>query len=241
VITGIVVALPEELTTLTTAKVEQGEIYTLSENILIAFSGAGPDNANKAAQRLHENGARRLISWGCAAAISPAIHPGDLVMPARVTFTGKDSYHTDETWLQYSKHQLADDLSIVSGDLAGSASLVTSSTAKKALHQETKAIALDMESYAIAEFAVKNKLSLLIIRAIADPAEMSLPTVIGKSMSANGTVNLSRLLIQLLLHPWQIPALIKLGLHFKDAKQTLRSVAQNLDKIMGFNPDSDPS
>ena len=69
-ITGIIVALPEELTTLTTKKIAKGSFLYITENILVIYSGAGSVNAATAANLLIANGATRLISWGCAAALA---------------------------------------------------------------------------------------------------------------------------------------------------------------------------
>ena len=63
-ITGIVIALPQELETLTTRKIAKGSTIVLSKNLLLAYSGAGAENAQTAANLLIEQGATRLISWG---------------------------------------------------------------------------------------------------------------------------------------------------------------------------------
>jgi len=41
VITGIVVALPEELTTLTPKKIDKGGCHFVAEKLVVAYSGAG--------------------------------------------------------------------------------------------------------------------------------------------------------------------------------------------------------
>ncbi len=79
-ITGIVVALPEELTTLTSKKIDKGRCVFIADKLLVAYSGAGPVNAQAAAELLASKGATRLISWGCAAALSETLKPGDLIL-----------------------------------------------------------------------------------------------------------------------------------------------------------------
>ena len=49
------------------------------EQVLTA-SGAGPDAARRAAQSLIARGVHGLLSFGVCAALSPALHPGDLVL-----------------------------------------------------------------------------------------------------------------------------------------------------------------
>ena len=70
-ITGIVVALPQELDTLISKKLVKGQCVSLTKTMLLAYSGAGANNAEAAARLLITQGATRLISWGCAAALSP--------------------------------------------------------------------------------------------------------------------------------------------------------------------------
>jgi hypothetical protein len=62
-ITGILVALPEELRTLTKSRIQQGECVAMSENTLITLTGSGPTNAANGAQNLLSQGATQLISW----------------------------------------------------------------------------------------------------------------------------------------------------------------------------------
>ena len=62
-ITGLVVALPEELTTLTQKKIAKGRCFFITDKLLVAYAGAGPANAQSAAELLVAQGATRLISW----------------------------------------------------------------------------------------------------------------------------------------------------------------------------------
>lgn len=234
-ITGIVVALPEELSTLTSADVDKGRCYPLSDNVLVALAGAGPDNARKAAQHLLTQGATRLISWGCAAALAPAAEPGDLTLPETVLQEGAPTYACDAGWRNHCQSILQDVVTIRTGALAGSADIVANGADKLALHSRTDAVALDMESHAVISVSAEAGLPGLVIRAIADPATMNLPDAVTQALTPDGDVELGVLLRHLLRHPGQIPGLIKLGLHFKAAQKTLRSAAVNLDKITEFS------
>ena len=83
-ITGIVVALPEELASLTSKRIDKGHCVFIADKLLVVYSGVGADNAAKAAELLINKGASQLISWGCAAALAPAIKSGDLVIADRL-------------------------------------------------------------------------------------------------------------------------------------------------------------
>ena len=234
-ITGIVVALPEELTTLTSKKIDKGRCFFITDKLLVVYSGAGHVNAKSASELLVAKGANRLISWGCAAALSESLKPGDLILADELIDAGNVVMATSADWLAYAKNSLAKFVVIQSGRLAESTSIVSSSKEKKQLHSITGAIALDMESVAVARVAKQHTLPFLTIRVIADPVNMNLPRAINYSLNDQGEMVLRKLLLFLFLHPAELPGLIKLGLHFNAAKKTLKSIAGHLDKVIDFN------
>jgi len=237
VITGIVVALPEELSTLTSKKLTKGSCCFISNNILVIYSGTGPINASSAAEHLISQGATKLISWGCAAALSETLKSGDLMLANGVIATEENKavpLSVNANWHQHTKELLATFLKVHSGCLAESKSIVSSSEHKKQIHINTNAVALDMESIAIAKVANQHSLPFLAIRVIADPVEMSLPLAITHALNEQGEVSLSKLLLYLAQHPTELPGLIKLGLHFKAATKTLKLIAKHLEMVTLF-------
>ena len=106
-ITGIVVALPEELTTLTSKKIDKGRCFFITDKLLVAYSGAGHVNAKSAAELLVAKGATRLISWGCAAALSESLKPGDLILADELIDAGNVVMAASADWLAYAKNSLA--------------------------------------------------------------------------------------------------------------------------------------
>jgi adenosylhomocysteine nucleosidase len=69
---------------------------------------------------------------------------------------------------------------------------------------------------------------------------MSLPKAVSYALNDQGDVVLPRLLWFLLTHPQELPSLISLGLHFKSAKNKLKSVSEYLDTICGFEQNIAP-
>lgn len=239
-ITGIVVALPEELTTLTSKKIDKGNSFFIADKLLVAYSGAGSANARAAAELLITKGATRLISWGCAAALSASLKPGDLILADKLIDAegGRGAIFCVSTdWHSHTKNLLATSVIVHTGCLAESKSIVSSSKDKKQLQSITGAVALDMESIAIAKVARQYALPFLAIRAIADPVNMDLPRAINYSLNNRGDIILGKLLLFLVFHPAELPGLIKLGLHFNAAKKTLKSVANHLQTVTDFSGD----
>jgi adenosylhomocysteine nucleosidase len=234
VITGIIVALPEEIGSLTHQKINKGECISLNNNTLLTLAGTGPENAGKASLLLIANGAERLISWGCAAALNDRLKPGDLIIPDQLLSEKNETLSISNPWSKYVQEQLAA-LNPHTDPLVESSHIVGESTDKKSIQEQSGGIALDMESIAIAKVALQHNYPPLVIRCIADPASMNLPKSITYAQNQQGEILLSKLLRYLLTHPSELPGLIKLGLHFKAAKNKLKLVAKQLDTIVSFD------
>lgn len=232
---GIVVALPEELSTLTAKKIAKGCCSFIANNIVVAYSGTGGKNAEQAAQLLISEGATCLISWGCAAALANNLKSGDLTLPPVLFDANHVRLDLNSDWHKYAETLLSNYLPVHAGALLESKEIVSSSRDKKQLYVETAAAVLDMETVAVAKVAQKNNLPFLAIRAIADPVTMDLPKAIAYSLNDEGEVMMGRLLWFLLGHPLELPGLIKLGLHFNAAKKTLLLVATQLDILLNFH------
>jgi hopanoid-associated phosphorylase len=235
VIIGIVVALPEELGTLTSKRIDKGRCVFIADKLLLAYSGAGPENAQAAAELLASRGATHLISWGCAAALSEALKPGELALAETLMDADNVQIDLHSDWHSHANNLLSKFLTVHTGCLAESKSIISSSKDKKQLRSKTGAIALDMESIAIAKVARQHALPFLVIRAIVDPVNMDLPRAINHSLNDQGDIVLSKLLLFIALHPVELPGLIRLGLHFNAAKNTLKLVAKHLDSMTCFD------
>jgi len=238
VITGIVVALPQELGTLTTRKVVKGQCVFLTDSLALAYSGAGANNAEAAAQLLIAQGATRLISWGCAGALSANLTSGDLVLADELIDADGVIISIDHEWHRRVKTVLektacqSSGFALRCGSLLESKTLVATSRDKQQLHRQSAAIALDMESVAVAKVARAHALPFLVIRAIADPVTMDLPQAVSHALNEQGDVQLGKLLTYLLTHPSELKGLITLGQHFNAAKRTLKLVANQLEHFL---------
>ncbi len=233
-ISGIVVALPEELATLTSKRIDKGHCVFIANTLLVTYSGTGGKNAQAAAELLVAKGATQLISWGCAAALQPSLKSGDLTLADSLLDSNDTVLDINADWHHHSKQILSQSLTVHSGCLAESLSIVSSSKEKQQLQAITGAIALDMESIAIAKIARRKSLPFLAIRAIVDPVTMDLPRAIEYAANSQGDIVLSRLLLFLALHPLELPGLIRLALQFNAAKKTLKMAARHLNAISEF-------
>ena len=234
-ITGIVVALPEELKTLTSQRIEKGQCDFIGDNLVVARAGTGITNAQAATEQLIAKGASRLVSWGCAGALDDRLKPGDLVLADKLVTQDRDEICVNTGWYEHCKKHLARDLPVITGYLAESAHIVSDSQEKRQLRAATGALAVDMESIAIAKIALSNALPFLAVRAIVDPANMALPKAITYAANDEGDIQLIRLLAFIARHPSELAGLIRLGIAFNAAQSTLKRIAKQINVLTEFN------
>lgn len=235
-IVGLVVALPEEIATLTDKSVAKGHCVFINRRVLVAYSGAGGQNAQRAAELLVAKGVTHLVSWGCAAGLSPMVRPGDLVLPEFIVDSEGAKITIDTEVYRHSKSVLSKVGGNHGGGLLTSSHLVSSAKEKNQLHVATGAIALDMESMAVAQVAKQRVLPFLAVRAIADPATSGLPRAVSVALNDQGDIVMAKLLLSILRCPLDIPRLIRLGWQFRKAKMTLKQVALHLDDLFVAKP-----
>lgn len=232
---GIVVALPEELATLTSIKLRQGECRRIGMH-WVAYAGAGFQNATTAGQLLADKGAQCLISWGCAAGLAEVMKPGDLLLASQID-DGEQQFRTDSGLSASLCQMLPNAIRAHTGKLYSCDRLISSSREKQRLHQQTEALGLDMESAAIAKVALRANLPFIAVRGIADPVSQTLPNAVIHALNDQGRVELSKLLRHLFWHPTEVKDLIQLGLNFHAAQKTLKIVARELNKQFHCRPE----
>lgn len=244
-ITGIIVALSEELSTLKTVpnalwerSMIRGKFIFLTDDIILVYSGAGAENARKSAELAVAKGATKLMSWGCAAALSPDLKMGDLVLADSLMSADEFEMPVNATWHQHTKNILDSEVVAYKGALIASKEIISTAQAKQALFEKTGAIALDMESCAIAQVAQHYALPFLAIRTVADPSTMDLPNAVLKALNENGEIEITKIIGSLVFNPKEIPHLIQLGQYFQLAKRTLSRVAKQLPDIIAFKSTS---
>jgi len=205
--------------------VTEGLIY-LAEGIVIKLSGVGPRRAREAAKNLLEHGATALLSWGCAGALVPTLCAGSLVLPSSVIGADQSCYSPDPTWRERLLNRLKGLVDLHQGPLAESGTVLRSSAEKRVLFERTGAMAVDMESGAVARVAQEARAPYMAIRAIADSADMSIPQSSVRAVDEFGELNLFRLVSELIKQPLELFAMIRLGWNFRAAQVTLAKVAR---------------
>ena len=184
---------------------------------LIACAAGTVEGAARAAKSLIEQGTTRLISFGVCGGLSDGVDNGDLILPESVMMNVKTlSLHSD--WFEKISGNLPH---ANTGTLISVREAVTSPQAKALLHEQTGAVAVDVESFTVMRAAKAHNLPSLILRAVLDPVHQTLPEAALRGVDANGETQIWPVIKGLMLRPQDLPDLIRLGRQNKQACETL--------------------
>jgi adenosylhomocysteine nucleosidase len=125
---------------------------------------------------------------------------------------------TNQKWSQQLLQTCPD---AVSGMIVGVSSPVGNPRDKRALHLNTGAVAVDMESHIVATVGEAHGLPVAAMRVITDPAERALPASAVAAMRPNGTTSIGAMIRSVLMRPRDIPALFQTALDALAARTTL--------------------
>jgi nucleoside phosphorylase len=184
----------------------------------------GPNAAADAAATLAQGGVAALAMFGVAGALDSALQPGALLTPAEVLDEQNQHYASDAAW----RARLAARL----GAAADERALLTVETpllnpqAKREALRRWPAIAVDMESAAVARIARARGLPFLAVRAVADAAADSIPEALAAAIDRYGRPRGLALAAALLRHPGLVAGLPPLARAMSRANAALRRVAQ---------------
>jgi hypothetical protein len=120
------------------------------------------------------------------------------------------------------------------GLLAGADVTVGTPEEKQRLHEKTGAIAVDMESPAVAATARQFNLPFLAVRVIADTADRRVPAWLSGVIDEAGAVKPGAFCAGLLKRPGDLADIARLAGANRRALTSLRSVAALLGPGLGF-------
>lgn len=158
-----------------------------------------------------------IISFGVAGGLAPHLRPGTCVIGSAI-LSGSNRMPTNDTW---SQKLLKSFPGAVSGMILGVSAPVGDPRDKRALHLNTGAVAVDMESHIVAAVGAAHGLPVTAMRVITDPAERALPASAVTAMRPNGTTNIGAMIRSVLMNPHEIPALFQTALDALAARTTL--------------------
>jgi adenosylhomocysteine nucleosidase len=202
-------------------------------DLAVACSGGRPAQARAEAARLIAEGAAGLVSFGLAGGLAPAAATGDLILADAVALPGGGRVAADVAWRRRLMEAMATAGSRPhEAAVAGSDRLLATPAAKQALFEASGALAVDMESHAVAAAAQGAGRRFVVVRAIADPHDQALPRAARVALGPGGEIRLLMVARALAQRPGDLPTLLRLGGQSRRALAALRRVVLLAGRVL---------
>ena len=189
--------------------------------VMVGAGGGTPAGAAAAAARLVAAGAEALISFGLCGGLDPALTAGAVLVPPAVLEGGR-VFDCEDALLAWLGGATA-------GVLLAGDDIAATVAAKAKLFAATGAVAVDLESGAVAQAAAAAGLPYAVLRAVSDPADKDLPPAALVALDARGRVRPGRLAGSLLRGPGQLPALLALA---RDTGRARKALLERLKTLI---------
>lgn len=195
---------------------------------LLYCAAASMQRAHDGALDLIRQGATALVSFGIAGGLSPRLVPGSLILAEGVQTIDGGYWRTAAIWRETLDREIGAE---ADGMILASETAIRSATEKNRLHQDTGAIAVDMESGGVARAAEAAGVPFLVVRVVADPASRRLPPSALAGLGPDGRQRPFAVLAALTRRPWDIAELVRLGRDSGAALSRLRGVASRCPSL----------
>jgi len=220
------VAVTAEARSLLKRSIANGELIHLPDRVMLTVSGMGPRRAGVASRTLLEKGATALLSWGSAGALTSKLSPGSLILPNTVIASDQALYQVDAAWHNRLCSRLEGHVDFHTEPMVESTMVVCTPAEKAILFRETGAIGVDMESAAVATVAQEEGIPFMVVRAVADAMDTTIPKSTLNAFDEFGRLNLLKLIQGFVQHPMELFALVRIARNHRAAQRTLAAVAR---------------
>jgi adenosylhomocysteine nucleosidase len=222
---GVVAALEAEARTLGPAARRRDGLVSLRGGALLAVGGMGGARAATAARKLVDAGAAALMSFGFAGGLDPSLRAGSVVLPGEVISSDGARFLTSAGWCGELRLAILGRRPVADGKLLTASQPIDRVEDKARAFRETGAVAVDMESWSIAEVAAVHSLPFAVIRVIVDTAIDVLPRAV-MAASLGGRLSMRRLVGGLAAAPLDLLPLIRLAQRYRAATRSLTAIAR---------------
>lgn len=195
--------------------------------IVLVRSGMGRDRARRALVKIAEKGyLREVISIGYAGALDSALQVGELVVADKVVHCETlKSYSVDEKLISTIPEARR-------GMLLTVDNVVATPPEKKVLREKYSAVAVDMETSALAEEAEARHLPFASVRGITDTAGQELIDC-SHLVTEDGGVSKLKAGWHVLTNPGDLKGMVDLSKHAKVATENLTVFLRQYFEIKG--------
>jgi len=187
----------------------------VSKSVRVHISGVGAKKTQKAVETLfpHPSEQALLLIVGFAGGLSGSLPVGSLIVAESVVnpLALHKELKSDSLLLAQAEAVQLTGVTKVQGKLVTVPNVLTTVAEKKVCAQNTGAIAVDMETFAGVQAAQARGVRCLAVRVITDGVDDTLPLDFNALSNAQGEPDRGKIVAHILLRPWKIPALIRLG------------------------------
>jgi adenosylhomocysteine nucleosidase len=185
----------------------------------VVLTGMGLGNARRVMDAVMDSSYSLCISSGFAGGLTAGTALGDLVAAKCVRATAESRVlECDAEFVEAAEQSGARRVETLL-----SAETIAGTASQKAAMADL-ADAVDMESYAIVAAAHRCHVPAVVIRAISDSFEQSMPMDFSEAISDDGRVLISAVLREVAAHPSMLPGLIRLGRQSNRAAERLADI-----------------
>jgi hopanoid-associated phosphorylase len=178
--------------------------------VTVLVTGGDAARGKAAAEQAASKGRGALLSFGIAGGIAPGLASGTLLLPRAVKSESGEVFPTDDKLRARIAGALKKaGLEFSEDDFLGLDRMAMTRSDKEALFYQSRATSIDTESIFVAAAAKRAGRPFIVLRAISDPAEVTLPHATSVGLDANGNPAIRPVLVSLLKNPAQLPGLIR--------------------------------
>ncbi len=153
--------------------------------VVVALGGPGRKAAARATEALIDgHDPAWIVSAGFGGGLAPELQAGDFLLADEVVDADGRCFAID---VGLSDEALAANPRLHVGRLLTADSIIARVEDKRALRQQHNALAVDMETHAVAEVCSRREKRFLAVRIISDTADEELPPGIGRMMEQKST------------------------------------------------------
>ena len=162
-------------------------------------------------------GCSGLISFGVAGGLAPQLRPGACVIGSAI-LDNDERRITDARWAQRLLRTIPGS---IHGAIVGAQEPIAHADAKRALHEKTGAIAVDMESHVVARAAAEHGVPVAAIRVIVDPVKRTIPRSALAGAQPDGSIDPFAVVRSLARNPRDFIGLVRMAFDTRAARATL--------------------
>jgi adenosylhomocysteine nucleosidase len=149
-----------------------------------------------------------------------------LILPKTVIGSNQFLYHVDATWHQSLCSRLIGQVDFQTEPVVESSTVVRTPEEKVILFGKTGAIGVDMESAAVAAVAQEAGVPFMVVRAVADSTDETIPDIALNAVDEFGQMSFLKLIQGLAGRPAEVFALVRMARNYRVAQRTLAAVAR---------------